>query len=115
MTTRIKPCSPLLALALLLAVSSAGCQDTGGVDKSEVEGLTTRTFIDENGNVGVTVATDGTRTIVAVPKAAVGRRNQMGNDETKCLAKCVKIDDLEKRLNCILACPTTSNYQVFTY
>lgn len=118
--TRInKSFSVLLVLGLLLVGSLPACKQAAGnagVDKKEVDGLTTKTFYNESGNVEVTLATDGTRTIVAVPKAAaaISRQNQMGPEEQKCLAKCVKIEDNEKRLNCVLLCPV-GRYQVFTF
>ena len=117
MTRMNKPFSVLLVLSFLLTGSLLGCKKTaneGGVDKREIEGLKTKTFFNESGNVEVTLATDGTRTIVAIPKEAISRQNQLAPDETKCLAKCVKIEDLEQRLNCILLCPV-GRYQVFTF
>jgi len=115
--TKMKSFTVLLVLGLLFAGSLSGCKkDTNevGVDKREADGLKTRTFYNESGNVEVTLATDGTRTIVAIPKTAISRQNQLGPEETKCLAKCVGITDLEKRLNCILLCPV-GKYQVFTF
>jgi hypothetical protein len=119
MTRTNKSFSILLVLGILLVSSLPACKkETGnaGVDKKEVDGLTTKTFYNESGNIEVTLATDGTHTIVAVPKAAaaIGRQNQMGPEEQKCLAKCVKIEDSEKRLNCVLLCPV-GRYQVFTF
>lgn len=115
MTKMNKPFSVLLVLTFLLAGSLLGCKKTeGGVDKREIEGLKTKTFFNESDNVEVTLATDGTRTIVAIPKTAISRQNQLGPEETKCLAKCIKIEDLEQRLNCVLLCPV-GKYQVFTF
>lgn len=106
-----------LVLGLVLVSSLPACNkaaDNAGVDKKEVDGLTTKTFFNDSGNVEVTLATNGTNTIVAVPKSAISRQNQLGTEEAKCLAKCVGIGDLEKRLNCILACPV-GKYHVFTF
>lgn len=117
MTKMNKPFLVLLVLGFLVTGSLLGCKKTayeGGVDKREIDGLKTKTFFNESDNVEVTLATDGTRTIVAIPKTAIGRQNQLGPEETKCLAKCVGIEDLEKRLNCILLCPV-GKYQVFTF
>ena len=117
MTKINKPFSILLVCGLLVASSLLGCNKASngvGVDQREIEGLKTRTFFNESGNVEVILATDGSRTIVAIPKTAISRQNQLAPDETKCLAKCVKIEDLEQRLNCILLCPV-GKYQVFTY
>lgn len=117
MTKRNKLFAILLVSGLLLAGFLPGCNKTTnqvGVDKSEVDGLTTKTFFDESGNVEVTLATNGNKTIVAIPKTAIKRQNQLGPEEAKCLAKCTTIDDTEKRLNCILACPV-GKYQMFTF
>jgi len=117
MTKIYKSFSVLLVLGLLLAGSLVSCNKATndvGVDKREIEGLKTKTFFNESGNVEVTLATNGTKTIVAIPKSVISRQNQLGPEETKCLAKCVGIDDLEKRLNCILLCPV-GRYQVFTF
>jgi len=96
---------------LLLIALSAACQ-RAGVDEKPVQGFTAKTFYDATGNIEVIVAKDETSTIVAVPRIAIGRGNGMGDDEYQCLKKCREIDDLEKRLNCILLCPVTKQYQV---
>ena len=105
----------LLASGLLLAGCLVGCQNGRnkiGVDEKETQGFKVRTFFNDSGNMEVTIASDGKSTIVAVPKATISRRNQIGDDELSCLAKCAKIDDLESRLNCILLCPVTKLWQV---
>ena len=117
MTKINKPFPILLIFGLLVAGSFLGCNKPGnsvGVDQKEVDGLKTKTFFNESGNVEVILATDGVRTIVAIPKTAISRQNQLGTEETKCLANCAKIENLEQRLNCILLCPV-GKYQVFTY
>lgn len=118
MTKMIKTSSILLVLGLLLAGSLLGCKNAGnkvGVDEKEIQGFKTKTFFNESGNVEVTIATDGKTTIVAVPKTTISRQNQLGGGDLSCLGKCRNIDDLEKRLNCILLCPAAKNWQVFTY
>ena len=103
---------------LLLASSLLGCQCTGTMVKlheKEIQGFKTKTFINQSENVEVTIATDGKSTIVAVPKTATSRPNQMGDDEYKCLKACKDIADLEKRLNCILLCPVSKQYQIFIF
>jgi len=107
-----------VAIGLLLASCLLGCQNAGnkiGVDEKEIQGFKIKTFFDNNENVEVTIASDGKSTIVAVPKTAISRRNQMGDDEYKCLKACKDIADLERRLNCILLCPVTKQYQVFIF
>jgi outer membrane lipoprotein SlyB len=107
-----------VAIGLLLAICLLGCQNSGnkiGVDEKEIQGFKTKTFFNDNENIEVTIASDGKSTIVAVPKTAISRRNQMGDDEYKCLKACKDIADLESRLNCILLCPVTNQYQVFIY
>lgn len=107
-----------VAICLLLASFLLGCQNVGskvGVDEKEIQGFKTKTFFNGSENVEVTIASDGKSTIVAVPKTAISRRNQMGDDEYKCLTPCKDIADLEKRLNCILLCPVTKQYQVFIF
>lgn len=107
-----------IAISLFLASCLLGCQDTGnkaGVDEKEIQGFKTKTFFNKSENVEVTIASDGKSTIVAVPKASIGRRNQMGDDEYTCLKACKDIADLEARLNCILRCPVTKQYQVFIF
>jgi hypothetical protein len=116
MNTKI---SILPALGLLLAgCLFVGCQSAGnqvGVDEKEIQGFKTKTFYTSGDTVEVSIATDGKSTIVAIPRAATSRRNQMGDDEYKCLKACKDIADLEKRLNCILLCPVSKSYQVFIY
>lgn len=84
-----------------------------GVDEKEFLGFKSRTFFNSHENVEVTIASNGKFTIVAVPKIAIGRANQMGDDEYNCLKKCLDIADTEKRLNCILLCPVSKNYNIF--
>ena len=110
--------STSVAIAFLLAGCLLGCQNPGdkvGVDREEIQGFKTKTFFDNSENIEVTIASDGKSTIVAVPKAAISRQRKMGDAEIKCLAACVGIKDLEKRLNCILLCPVTKQYQVFIF
>jgi len=107
-----------VAIIILLTGCLLGCQNTGnkvGVDEKEIQGFKTKTFFNNSENVEVTIASDGKSTIVAVPKTAIGRQNQMGDDEYKCLKACKDIADLESRLNCILLCPVTKQYQVFIF
>jgi hypothetical protein len=74
--------------------------------------LVTKHYLDEDDNVDLIVISDGPAMIVAVPKAT-GRRARIAAGEVDCLAKCAKIEDLEKRLNCILLCPSNSAWDVF--
>jgi len=108
-----------VVIGLLLASCLLGCQNTGnkvGVDEKEIQGFKTKTFFNrESENVEVTIASDGKSTIVAVPKTAIRRQNQMGDAEYECLKACKDIDDLESRLNCILLCPVTKQYQIFIF
>jgi hypothetical protein len=111
----IKTSSILLVLGLLLAVCLPGCQNASnkaGVDEKEIQGFKSKTFFNESGNVEVQIATDGKATIVAIPRTTISRQNQLGGDTISCLAKCKNIDDLEKRLNCILLCPAAKSWQV---
>jgi hypothetical protein len=75
--------------------------------------LQTRTYLDEDDNVDLVVISDGPRTIVALPKATTGRRPGIDTSDVDCLAKCINIDDLEKRLNCILLCPAATAFEVY--
>ena len=86
---------------------------TAGIDHKEIHGLAIKTLYDDNQHIEIVIATGGGRTIVAVPHAAIHRDNSLGTDAADCLKKCVGIDDLEKRLNCILKCPASKNYRVF--
>ena len=111
----LRTSSILLALGLFLSIF--GCErpnHKAGVDEKEIQGFVTKTFFDNSGNVEVTIASDGSSTIVAVPKTTISRRNAMGDDEYNCLKACKDIADLEARLNCILLCPV-SNYRVFVF
>lgn len=83
------------------------------VEERELAGLMAKTFLDRDGNIEAVIASGGGSTIVAIPLAVIGRDNQMGTDELECLNKCRRIEDLEKRLNCIAACPVTKKYRVF--
>jgi hypothetical protein len=86
------------------------------VDEKTVQGLNTKTFLDQNGNIQVSLASDGKSTIVAVPKTAtLTRQNELGDDQYSCLKACKDIADLETRLNCILKCPSHLQYQVFIF
>lgn len=99
-------------------LTQGGVLDVGnkaGVDRKEIQGFKTKTFFNERENIEVIIASDGKSTIVAVPKIAISRRRQMGDDEFTCLTKCLGIADLEQRLNCILSCPITKEYQVFMF
>ena len=112
----LKTSSILVGLGLFLAAFLFGCEksDSVGVDQKEVQGFTARTYYDKNQNIDVIIAKSGNSTIVAVPKETISRRDQMGDDEYSCLKACKDIEDLEKRLNCILACPA-SKYQVYIF
>lgn len=113
-----KKISISVAIGFLLASCLVSCQNAGnkvGVDEKELQGFKTKTFFNNSGNVEVTIASDGKSTIVAVPKTAISRQNQMGDDEYKCLKACKDIADLEARLNCIVLCPVSKVYQVFIY
>lgn len=83
------------------------------IDERTAEGFHLKSFVDESDNVELIVATDGDKTIVALPKAGIGLGRSMGDDELGCLKKCQAIGDLEKRLNCILKCPVTKAFDVF--
>jgi hypothetical protein len=115
-----------IAIGLLLNITLAGCQQAGktdgdgkagkiNVDERQIQGFQTRTFYNEHNMIEATIATDGKSTIVAFPRAAIGRGNQIGDTELECLKKCKDIADLEARLNCILKCPVSKKYQVFIY
>ncbi|MDZ4342293.1 MAG: hypothetical protein U1E51_07625 [Candidatus Binatia bacterium] len=110
--SRIPPVFPDTVVAI---ASDRATGNKVGVDEKEIQGFKTKTFFDNSENVEVTIASDGKSTIVAVPKTAISRRNQMGDDEYKCLKACKDIADLERRLNCILLCPVTKQYQVFIF
>lgn len=75
--------------------------------------LQTKTYLDQDENVDLVIVSDGTTTIVAVPNAAMGRQGSLSGGDLDCLAKCTKIEDLEKRLNCILACPASTAFDVY--
>lgn len=83
------------------------------VDHRAGTSLQTKTYLDEDENADLIVVSDGTATIVAVPKAAAGRQAGIGASDLDCLAKCIKIDDLEQRLNCILLCPAATAFDVY--
>ena len=114
----IKEHSISVATGLMLASCLLGCQNAGnkvGVDETEIQGFKARTFFNSNENVEVTIASDGKSTIVAVPKTAISRRNEMGDDEYRCLKACKDIVDVERRLNCMLLCPASKQYHVFIF
>lgn len=86
---------------------------TAVIEERDICGLKTKTFLDQHGNVEAVIACDRGSTIVAIPVTAISRDNQMGTDEYDCLKKCKNIDDIEKRLNCILLCPVSKDYRLF--
>ena len=97
----------LAVTMVILVVCSVGCRNANrgaAIDERQIAGLTVKTFVNEQQNIEVIVVTGGQSPIVAVPIAPIARQNGLGPEETKCLAKCTD-PDLEKRLNCILACP----------
>jgi hypothetical protein len=81
------------------------------VDEHAGTSLQAKSYRDEDENVDLIIVSDGASTIVAVPKAAA--RQGLGAGDLDCLAKCIKIDDLEARLNCILACPASTGFEIF--
>src|SRR4051794_4349316 len=83
------------------------------VDHHPGTSLQAKTYLDEKENVDLVVVSDGHTRIVAVPKAATGHRARMGAGDLDCLAKCVKIEDLEARLNCILLCPASTSFDIY--
>lgn len=98
------------ALCLVMACAAACRSDTTAHSTSQ--GYAVRTYHDTAGNIDAIVARDGDSTIVAVPRMAIGRGNGITDDEVSCLKKCRDIEDLEKRLNCILACPVSKKFEV---
>ena len=83
------------------------------VDHHADKSLQTKTYLDEDENVDLVIVSHGPSTIVAVPKAAAGRQPGLGASDLDCLAKCVKIEDLEARLNCILLCPAATGFHMY--
>jgi hypothetical protein len=107
-----------ITIGLLLAGCLLGCPNVGdqvGVDEKEIQGFKIKTFFNKSENIEVTIASDGKTTIVAIPKRAISRRNQLGDDAYNCLKKCREIEDDEKRVQCIVLCPPNKDYQVFMY
>lgn len=85
------------------------------VVEKQIQGFQTKTFSNEQGNIAITIASNGKSIFVAIPKEAIALRNQMGDEEYKCLKACKDIPDLEKRLNCISRCTVTKLYDVYTF
>lgn len=83
------------------------------ISEKEILGMQAKTFYDSDGKIEAVIASDVGATIVAIPMLAISRDKEMGDDEFQCLKKCKNIEDLEKRANCILACPTSKKYRVF--
>jgi hypothetical protein len=83
------------------------------VDHHEGTSLQTKTYLDEHESVDLIVVGEGHARIVAVPKAATERQVRLGAGDLDCLAKCVKIEDLEARLNCILSCPASTRFDIY--
>jgi hypothetical protein len=73
----------------------------------------TKSYLDEHENVDLVMVSHGAATIVAIPKAGAARTGHLGAGDLDCLAKCVKIEDLEARLNCILACPASTAFDLY--
>lgn len=83
------------------------------VEERTVEGVSTRTFVDEYGNVELILATDDGATTVLIPKTASARQARMSDDLYGCLRKCRAIADDAARIQCIVNCPASLSYQVF--
>ena len=99
-----------IALPCLALAATTAC--TPPVVRSTHEGSAVRTYHGADGSIDAIVAKDGDTTIVAVPRMATPRVVGLGGDELSCLKKCREISDLEKRLNCILACPVSTRFAV---
>lgn len=102
-----------VALPCLALVAMTAC--TQPVVRSNHEGYAVRTYHAADGSIDAIVAKDGDTTIVAVPRMATPRGVGLGGDELSCLKKCRDISDLEKRLNCILACPVSTRFEVVMF
>jgi hypothetical protein len=102
-----------MALPCLVLVAATAC--TQPVVRSNHEGYAVRTYHGADGSIDAIVAKDGDTTIVAVPRMATPRGVGLGGDELSCLKKCRDIEDLEKRLNCILACPVSARFEVVMF
>jgi hypothetical protein len=83
------------------------------VEERSAEGLNTRTFADEHGNVDLIVINHGPVKMILVPKTDLARQNGVSDDDLDCLRKCRQIEDDEKRIQCIVLCPANSAFEVF--
>jgi hypothetical protein len=106
-----------LAMSLLVFMALGGCQKAGtvSVEERQVQDYKVRTYYDAgSGGIEVLIATGGSDSIIALPRSAIGRDVGISDDDLSCLGKCAKIEDLEARLNCILLCPASKQWQVAT-
>jgi hypothetical protein len=82
------------------------------VEERTLDGVLTKTFVDEYGNVEVILATDEAGTTVLIPRTASARQARMSDDLFGCLRKCRAIVDDAARIQCIVNCPASRSYQV---
>jgi hypothetical protein len=97
----------LLCAVVVCCISGCQAPRKTAIDEREVQGFRVKTFVNDQQNIEVTVASDGTSTIVAIPRTSIALRRQMGDAEYKCLKACKDIADTQKRVDCIVLCPVT--------
>ena len=106
----------ILLLLTFLSCSLIYNCNPGNSVKTEVEeheGITTKTFYDKNSNIEAIIITESDSTLVAIPLTSVARKRKMGDEEYECLKKCKKADG-SYDMDCVLLCPVTKQYQIYT-
>lgn len=98
--------------SILAEVSTNARQPTDATDPQRSGSAQPKVLRGERGEIAAVTAEFENFTMVAIPKTPIARRRAMSDNEFDCLRKCMGIENLEQRLNCILRCPASRNYEV---
>lgn len=96
----------LLATLLLTACNPKPKENTPAEPQAN---LVISTFENDSTGIDSLVLRDDKVVLVAKPIDAAARRNNISDDEAKCLKKCKKADG-SYDLDCILLCPVSKRY-----
>jgi len=93
-------------------ILGTGCHKNN-FEVRNVDDLNVKTFFNAENNIEVIILSGEKTQFVVIPKEKIRLKNQMSDEEYRCLKNCIPIEDLNKKWNCILKCPVTKQYSVF--